>query len=117
MLNSKQKKCIDLMILGERTQKEIAKQLRISEATICNWKKSDEFMSEYTASLQQGLKNAAAKAFNTELSLLNARSEMVRLLAAKDVLDRAGFKPEDNINLNADMDLNITIDYGEDDSG
>lgn len=40
---------------------------------------------------------------------------MVRLMAAKDILDRAGFKPEDNVNLNADLDLNITIDYGDKD--
>ena len=40
-------------------------------------------------------------------------SEMVRLLAAKDVLDRAGFRPDDNVNANIDTDLHITIDYGD----
>ena len=63
--------------------------------------------------MRQNLKGAVAKAFNTELQLLNARSEMVRLLAAKDVLDRAGFRPDDNVNANIDTDLHITIDYGE----
>ena len=38
---------------------------------------------------------------------------MVRLLAAKDVLDRAGFRPDDNVNANIDADLHITIDYGD----
>ena len=113
MLNSKQKKCIEMMALGDRTQKEIAEQLKVTEATICNWKKNEDFQTEYTEFMRQNLKGAVAKAFNTELQLLNARSEMVRLLAAKDVLDRAGFRPDDNINANIDTDLHITIDYGD----
>lgn len=112
MLNSKKKKCIEMMALGDRTQKEIAEQLKVTEATICNWKKSEDFQTEYIEFMRQNLKGAVAKAFNTELQLLNARSEMVRLLAAKDVLDRAGFRPDD-INANIDADLHITIDYGD----
>jgi len=112
VLNSKQKKCIEMMALGDRTQKEIAEQLKVTEATICNWKKNEDFQTEYIEFMRQNLKGAVAKAFNTELQLLNARSEMVRLLAAKDVLDRAGFRPDDNVNANIDTDLHITIDYG-----
>ena len=113
MLNSKQKKCIEMMALGDRTQKEIAEQLKVTEATICNWKKNEDFQTEYIEFMRQNLKGAVAKAFNTELQLLNARSEMVRLLAAKDVLDRAGVRTDDNINANNDTDLHITIDYGD----
>lgn len=99
MLNPKQRKCIEMMISGDKTQKQIADALHVSENTICNWKKNDEFITEYTASLKSSMKDVAAKAFNTEIALLRARSEMVRLLAAKDILDRAGFKPDDNVNL------------------
>ena len=112
MLNSKQKKCIEMMALGDRTQKEIAERLKVTEATTRNWKKYEDFQTEYIEFMRQNLKGAVAKAFNTELQLLNARSEMVRLLAAKDVLDRAGFRPDD-INANIDADLHITIDYGD----
>ena len=99
VLNQKQKKCIELLVAGNRTQKEIAEILHVSENTISNWKKNEEFISEYTSSLKSSMKDVAAKAFNTEISLLKARSEMVRLMAAKDILDRAGFKPDDNVNL------------------
>ncbi len=99
MLNSRQKKCVAMMAAGCYTQKEIAKELNISEATICNWKKTDEFMSEYNAALKNSMKDVAAKAFKTETDLLRARSEMVRLMAAKDILDRAGFKPEEKVNV------------------
>lgn len=100
MLNPKQCKCIELMTAGDRTQKEIADILRVSENTITNWKKNEEFIAEYTLALKNSMKDVAAKAFLTEVTLLRARSEMVRLMAAKDILDRAGFKPDDNINLN-----------------
>ena len=99
MLNSKQSKCIELMTAGNRTQKEIASCLHVTEATICNWKKNAEFMAEYTLALKNSMKEVAAKAFCVEKSLLKARSESVRLMAARDILDRAGFKPDENINL------------------
>ena len=102
MLNSKQKKCIELMVEGNKTQKEISEILHVSEATICNWKKNDEFKSDYTSSLKNSMKDVAARAFRTEISLLKARSETVRLMAAKDILDRAGFKPDENINLSGE---------------
>lgn len=115
MLNPKQKKCIELLACGDQTQREIAKELHVTENTICNWKKNDEFKIAYETALKNNIKDVAAMAFQTEKKLLKARSEMVRLMAAKDILDRAGFKPEDNVNLNADLDLNITIDYGDKD--
>lgn len=87
------------MVQGDKKQKDIADTLSVTEATICNWKKNDEFVAEYTASLKSSMKDVAAKAFQTEIALLRARSEMVRLMAAKDILDRAGFKPECNVNL------------------
>lgn len=102
MLNSKQRKCIELMVEGNKTQKEISEILHVSEATICNWKKNDEFKSDYTSSLKNSMKDVAARAFRTEVSLLKARSETVRLMAAKDILDRAGFKPDENINLSGE---------------
>lgn len=61
MLNSKQKKCIEMMALGDRTQKEIAERLKVTEATICNWKKNEDFQTEYIEFMRQNLKGAVAK--------------------------------------------------------
>ncbi len=110
VLNSKQMKCIEYMIEGDKTQKEIAGILHVTEATICNWKKSDEFITEYITSLKSSMKEVAVKAFQTEVALLRARSEMVSLMAAKDILDRAGFKPDDNINVSGNMPIVIIDD-------
>lgn len=100
MLKPKQEKCIELMVGGRYTQKEIAEKLKVAEATICNWKKTDEFMAEYNSTLKSSIKDAAAKAFKTEVALLDAKTETVRLAAAKDILDRSGFKPDDSVNVN-----------------
>ena len=100
MLNPKQNRCIELMVEGSHTQKEISELLKVSENTISNWKKSDEFMGEYNTALKSSINQVAAKAFNTQIKLLNARSEMVRHMVAKDILDRAGFKATDKVDLN-----------------
>ena len=102
MLNPKQKRCIELMVEGTSTQKQIAEQLNVSENTISNWKKSDEFMGEYNTALKSSINLVAAKAFSTQVKLLNARSEMVRHMVAKDILDRAGFKASEKIDLNVE---------------
>lgn len=99
MLNAKKKKCIILMVANDMTQKQIAAEIGVSEATICNWKKDIEFMTEYNEVMKESMLMVAAKAFNTMNRLLSARSEKVRLLAAKDLLDRAGFKPTDKMDL------------------
>ena len=99
VLNPKQRKCIELMIDGSYTQKQIAEQLNVSENTISNWKKNNEFMGEYNTTLKTNINSVAAKAFATQMKLLNARSEMVKYMVSKDILDRAGFKASEKIDL------------------
>lgn len=117
MLKPKQIKCIELMIRGDMTDKQIAEAINITQKTICEWKKKDkEFQDEYNLLMRTSLQYAAPKAFRRQMSLLNSKNDMVAHLAAKDIMDRAGFNPVDKIDLNADVDmeLNINIDYGDD---
>ena len=100
------------MATGEFTQKQIAEQLDVTEATICNWKKINEFNVAYTDSLKENIATVAAKAFKTMVVLLNARSEQVRYMAAKDILDRAGFKPTEKVDLSVEPVV-ITNDLKE----
>lgn len=120
MLKPKQVKCLEFMIRGNMTDKEIAEAINVSQKTICEWKKKNtEFQDEYNALMRNSLQYAAPKAFRKQLSLLESKNDMVAHLAAKDIMDRAGFSPVDKIDLKADVDteLHITIDYGEDDEG
>lgn len=114
MLKPKQIKCLEMMIRGDMTDKEIAESINITQKTICEWKKKNkEFQDEYNSLMRNSLQYAAPKAFRKQMSLLDSRNDMVAHLAAKDIMDRAGFNPTDKIEQQVDMDLNIVIDYGE----
>lgn len=99
MLKPKQKKCIEMLVCGSYTQVQIARELKISEQTICNWKKDKEFSSELEKQLRLCVQTLAPKAVRTMENLLKSESDNVRFSAAKDILDRTGFKPSDNINV------------------
>ena len=118
MLKPKQVKCLQLMIKGEMTDKEIAESINITQKTICEWKKNcKEFQDEYNALMRNSLQYAAPKAFRKQMELLKSKNDMVAHLAAKDIMDRAGFQPTEKVEMDVDMDLNITVDYGDDDEG
>ena len=74
-MNDKQIKCINLMINTNKTQKQIAKEIEVSEKTICEWKKQKEFKEEIDKNIKENFSS----------------------LAVKDILDRAGYKPTEKI--------------------
>lgn len=114
MLKPKQLKCLELMVSGGKTDKEIAEAINISPKTICDWKKnSPEFQEEYNKLMKTNLQYAAPRAFKKQMKLLDSRNDMVAHMAAKDIMDRAGFNPTEMVNMDVDMELNINIDYGE----
>lgn len=94
-MKPKQEKCLALMVAGGQTQKEIAQQLNVTEATICNWKKDPVFQAELQAALRAGTREAAAQALKVEVELLKSKNKWVRLEAARDILNRAGIKADD----------------------
>lgn len=69
MLNKKQKKCLELMAIGELSQREIAKQIDIAEETISRWKKNKEFMTELDELIRINIQSLAAKAFKTQTKM------------------------------------------------
>ena len=50
-----------------------------------------EFQEEYKNMMRKSLQYAAPKAFRKQMSLLDSNNDMVAHLAAKDIMDRAGF--------------------------
>lgn len=96
-MNSKQMRAILLTIEGGLTQKEIAKELKITEQTLINWKKKQEYKDELLNAEREMLKGLTVKAVKTMEDLLTAKSELVRYNAASDILDRTGHKPTDKV--------------------
>ena len=104
-MNVKQVKCLELMALGEINQKEIAKLINISEKTICEWKKDPVFLNTLEEITRSNVRTLAPKALKTHDKLLTAKSEMIQYLAAKDVLDRAGYKADSKLKLEGSLEV------------
>jgi phage terminase small subunit len=66
-------------------------------------------MQRITEQLGMNATVAAAKVMNLATG---ARSEHVQLEAAKDILDRAGFKPIDRSQVQVAGDIKVSIDLG-----
>lgn len=92
---SNMEKAITLMVRTNMTQREIAKEIDVSEETISRWKKKKEFNKQKLEEERIFLGDLSSKSIQTMEKLLNARSELVRFNAAKDILDRTGHKPID----------------------
>lgn len=97
-LKPKQKKCIDLLADGNLTQKQIAEKIGVTEQTICNWKRDEIFMASYDAAIRERIRYVSGRALATQISLLDAEPKTAHL-AASDLLDRAGFKAPEKLEV------------------
>ena len=113
MLNENQIKCINLMVTSNKTQKQIAKEINISEKTICEWKKNNEFKKEIQKQLQENFSSLAIDAQKELSKLLKSKNENVKMQAIKDILDRAGYKPIDKTELTATSKVELVDDVNE----
>lgn len=108
MLNEKQKKCIVLMITSNKTQKQIANEIQVSENTICEWKKDKEFKDEIQKQMQENFGLLAIEAQRKLKKLLNSKNENIQIQAIKDILDRAGYKPIEKTEVTGNIENNTT---------
>ena len=114
MLNSKQFKASELLAFNHLTQEEVSQEIGVHKNSITNWKKNPEFLEELEKALRQNLKLTAIGALRVIVGLLNSPNEQIRLSAAKDILDRAGFKPGEYIEVKTQRrleDILAEIDY------
>lgn len=60
----------------------------------------DEKLGKFVKSVEDAIRQTAMQAFETEKDLmLNAENEFARIKASQDILDRAGLKSADKLNL------------------
>lgn len=114
-LNSNHQKAIELLFEGSMKRREIAEELKITEQTLYNWLKDDDFSRAYDDHVKTIMSKSSGKALNTMLSLLSAKSEMVRFNASKDIMDRGGLAPIDKQEIKQDINFDIVIDDWDDD--
>ena len=106
----KQEKCIKLMITTNKTQKQIAKEIEVSEKTICEWKKQKEFKDEIDKNIKENFSSLAIDAQKELKKLLKSKNENIRIQAVKDILDRAGYKPVEKREIKDDTEKTKKID-------
>ena len=92
-LSKKQRDYIRIKTDTNEMDKDIAEQINTSNVTISRWKNKADFMRGFKAYQAHHLESAIPKALRTMVSLLDARSELVKFNAAKDILDRTGYNP------------------------
>ena len=111
MLNPKQVECLKLMMQNPKISgKELAEALKVTEKTISQWKnRNTEFQEEYNTLVRSKIQYAATQALGKQIDLLQSRNDMVAHLAAKDLMDRAGFNPVEKIDADIDTELTINI--------
>ena len=113
-LNAKQEQCLDLLIKNYKisgkgmTIEEIAAEVGKSRQTVSTWMNHNElFRAEYDRRIRELNKYSTAYAMNTMIELLECEHAPTRLGAAKDLLDRAGFKPTEKLSVEKDVPVVI----------
>lgn len=109
-MTDKQEKCINLMVTTNKTQKQIAKEIEVSEKTICEWKKQKEFKDAIDKNIKENFSSLALDAQKELKKLLKSKNEYIRIQAVKDILDRAGYKPVEKREIKDDTEKTKKID-------
>lgn len=104
-------KALEILVSGEYSSyEEVAQRLQISAKTLYNWRNEEEFADEYDRRIKIKIGGAAAKALRKQEKLLASKNDMVAHLAAKDILDRAGFGADTGINIKSFTPVQIIDD-------
>lgn len=111
-LSEKQQKYIEIKNETGQTDKTIAKKIGVDTTTISRWKRKEDYQLGLKGYQAYYLSEKTPQALLTMTRLLNARSELVRFQAAKDILDRSGYTPveKQQIETTATVQFNDDID-------
>ncbi|PTJ09092.1 DNA-binding protein [Staphylococcus simulans] len=92
-LTKKQREYIRIKNETDLSDKEIAIEINTPQPSISRWKTNGKFKAGLMAYQAHHLESSVPQALQTMISLLNAKSELVKFQAAKDILDRTGYNP------------------------
>ncbi|WP_049391162.1 phBC6A51 family helix-turn-helix protein [Staphylococcus epidermidis] len=92
-LTKKQQEYIRLKNETDLAEGEIAAEIDVNRSTISRWKHNDKFREGFKGYQAEHLSKQVPKALQTMINLLDAKSELVRYQASKDILDRTGYTP------------------------
>lgn len=117
-LSAKHKTAISLLIEGRLTKEEIAKSVKVSRKTLYNWLDDADFKEEYDEQLKEierkqrrRISNMVNKALDTQERILEkSKNDVAAASVASDVLDRAGYAPAKEVQINGGVPIQIIDD-------
>ena len=111
-LTKKQQEYIRWKNETDLAEGEIAGEIDVNRSTISRWKHNDKFREGFKGYQAEHLSKQVPKALQTMINLLDAKSELVRYQASKDILDRTGYTPVERqqIETTATVQFNDDID-------
>ena len=117
-LNAKQRKAVELQVYQGLSNVEVAKAVNVTPSTLSLWINHNELfikiLEEKTAQVERErrrrYKGAAQRAVNKLVGLLDSDNDKIALAACKDILDRAGDKPSDKVDLSGTLETANKLD-------
>ena len=117
-ITKRHEEAIGLLIDGELSKEDIAKSVRVSRSTLYRWLEDEDFTAEYEYRLEEierqtraRIRRMTAKALDRQERILDtSKNDIAAAPVAADVLDRAGYAPEDNVNVNTAQPVQILFD-------
>lgn len=112
--NKKYEKALELLTEGNLNYSEIAQEVGICRNTLQKIREDEDTHKSIYDFASNNIKVAVGKASETLVGLLSAKSEMVRLEAAKQILGLNGIQVTGKLDMTAELKTVIVDDIGED---
>lgn len=117
-LNKTHNRAIELLFEGKLTREEIAEQIGKSPKTLYNWEQDEDFQEAFDKAKKEDerhnwlrIRRLSRKALEVQEKIMDkSRNDMARASVAADVLNRAGYAPDQNVNVNAGAVVEIIDD-------
>lgn len=107
-LTNKQLKAVEMLVYTSMQKQEIAKELKVSNSTISQWLKKEEFQQAITDEMHRGFVDIAYKARRRLAELVDSSNEQVALGAIKEALNKAGYQETQKVEQTV-REINIEI--------
>lgn len=98
-LSKKKREAIQLLAETDLSYSEIAQRLGIHRNTLLLWRQNKTFLNQVKEYSGKMLNEASLKASKTMIELLQAKSELVRFQAAKEILDKNEMTQKDKLQV------------------
>lgn len=124
-LTKKQKRAVELLMNADLSKGQIAESVKVTRQTLWNWcNKDEEFIAELKEwedeerrRIKRRIERMSEKALKRQEQILErSKNDNAAAVVAKDVLDRAGYMPEERVAVSSDKPVKIIYDipkFGE----